>query len=66
MYSAMEESLERISAYVGRKMEVVAFGISYVGLLEEVDMDKGTLTLSDPHHSVILELERVEAYFPIV
>lgn len=65
IYPVMEGSLLRIESYVGRKVEVVAFGISYVGLLRDVDMEEGTITLSDSKDAVVLELERVDAYFPI-
>lgn len=55
----------RVEAYLGRRVEVVAFGISYVGLLEAVDLQEGLLKLSDKGNYAVLELERVDTIFPI-
>ncbi len=58
-------SLLSIRDHVGRRIEVIAFGIAYIGTLEAVDLQEGIISLSDGGESAVLELERVEAYFPI-
>lgn len=60
-----ERSLASIESYIGKKLEVVAFGISYIGFLKDVDLHEGTIVLSDGGTSAILELERVDSYFPV-
>jgi len=60
-----QKSLLKIEEYIGRRLEVVAFGISYVGFLEEVDIHEGFIKLTDRGNFAVLELERVDTYFPI-
>lgn len=60
-----DEPFIQIERFLGRRLEVVAFGISYVGRLKEVDLSEGFIVLSDGPDSAVLELERVDTYFPI-
>ena len=56
------QSITRLQDLVGRRVEIIAFGISYLGKLNEVDFDKGTLKIQDGEDFAILELERVESF----
>ncbi len=55
-------SFTRLQDFVGHKVEIIAFGISYMGILEEVDPERGTLKIVDGEDFAMLELERVEAF----
>ncbi len=55
-------SITRIQDYIGRKVEIIAFDISYMGILEEVDLDRGTLKIVDGEDFAVLEIERVESF----
>jgi hypothetical protein len=55
-------SITRIQDFTGRKVEIIAFDISYMGVLEEVDLDRGTLKIVDGEDFAILEIERVESF----
>jgi len=55
-------SITRLKDYLGKKVEIIAFGISYRGYLEEVDYDKGTLRMVEGDEFAILEIERVESF----
>jgi hypothetical protein len=56
------ESITRLKEFIGKRVEIIAFGISYMGILKEVDYDQGTLQLVDGEDFAILELERVESF----
>ena len=55
-------SITRIQDFVGRKVEIIAFDISYMGILQEVDLDRGTLKIVDGDDFAVLEIERVESF----
>lgn len=55
-------SITRLQDYIGRRVEIIAFGISYMGILKDVNYDKGTLKIVDEKESAILEIERVESF----
>lgn len=44
---------------LGRKVEVLAFGVSYIGKLESVDIDNGLAVIVDEHDRAMIELERI-------
>jgi hypothetical protein len=56
------QSITHLKDLIGRKVEIIAFGISYLGTLEGVDFDQGTLKIEDGDDFAILELERVESF----
>ncbi len=56
------QSITRLKDFVGKRVEIIAFGISYMGILEEVDYDQGTLKIVDGEDFAILEIERVESF----
>lgn len=46
----------------GKRVEVIAFGIFYSGVLNEVDADKGVITITDEEERAVIEIERVESF----
>lgn len=60
--SKMESSITKIDHLVGDRIEVIAYGISYLGTLTSIDYEKGVLILSDAEDSVTLDLERIECF----
>lgn len=60
-----ESSISRLQDYVGRRVEIVAYNISYMGVLQQFDLEKGILKLIDEEDEVFLEIERVE-YFSVL
>ena len=57
-----DHSITRIQDYIGKKVEIIAFNISYRGTLSEVDLETGTLKIVDGEDFAILEIERIEAF----
>ncbi len=55
-------SITRLQDFIGRKVEIIAFDISYMGTLTHVDYDSGTLKIVDGDDFAILEIERVESF----
>ena len=47
---------------LGKKVEVLAFGIAYVGILKKVDPRAGTIRIEDKEDYVVLEIERIESF----
>ena len=62
MSKSEENSLTQLKNLIGKKVEIIAFDISYIGILEEIDFEQGILKLTDGDDFVILELERVESF----
>lgn len=46
----------------GKRVEVIAFGIFYSGTLSQVDVDRGTITITDEEDRAVIEIERVESF----
>lgn len=46
----------------GRNVEVVAFGIAYSGVLKEINVRQGYVTIADGEDHAALEFERIESY----
>jgi ferredoxin-fold anticodon binding domain-containing protein len=46
----------------GKKVEVLAFGIVYIGTLDDIDADNGIIQISDEQDKVKLEIERIESF----
>lgn len=45
----------------GKRVEIVAFGIAYQGILQHVDADDGIVIISSGDDQAVLELERIES-----
>ncbi len=60
----MEEEVtpEMLKRATGKKVEVIAFGISYRGRLEKVDLRRGTIRVVDGKNAATLEIERIEFF----
>ena len=46
----------------GKEVEIIAFGISYSGVLKKVDIENGYIIVSDDEDTAVLELERVSSF----
>lgn len=46
----------------GKRVEVFAFGITYIGNLTSVDPENGFISVTEGQDTAILELERVEHF----
>lgn len=57
-----EISIKQLKAALGKQVDVLAFGISYVGTLKKVTLDKGTIQITEGDDYVILEIERIESF----
>lgn len=56
---------ETIITFLGKRIEVIAFGISYAGLLTSVDPKAGIIRVEDGRDYVVLEIERIEEFHPL-
>lgn len=45
-----------------KRVEIIAFGIPYAGILDKVDMEDGIITIVDGEESAVLEIERIESF----
>ena len=45
----------------GKKIELIAFGIVYAGILDEVNIDSGTVCVIDGDDKAMIEIERIES-----
>ncbi|MBF0493313.1 MAG: hypothetical protein HQM15_11125 [Deltaproteobacteria bacterium] len=54
-------TFQKLRQLKGKKVEIIAFDISYQGILESFDLEIGNLKLVDGEDSVVLELERIES-----
>ncbi len=46
----------------GKRVEIFAFGITYIGTLVSVDHENGFVSVSDGIDTAMLELERIEHF----
>lgn len=46
----------------GKEVEVIAFGISYTGVLVKVDIENGYIVVKDEDETAVLELERISSF----
>jgi hypothetical protein len=62
-FSVEEDSLIRgLLDARGKRVEVIAFGIVYTGILSAVDTDNGTIVIADGDDHAVLEIERIESF----
>lgn len=54
--------IQELLAAKGKRVEVLAFGIMYIGTLTSVDPEHGYITVTDGEDTAMLELERVESF----
>lgn len=53
---------KEIRKAVGKNVEVMAFGVPYVGILEHYDEEKARLKIRDGDDIAIVEQERIESF----
>jgi len=58
----IEQSLTKLDDYIGQKVQVVAYGASYIGTLQKVDYEKGFMIITDGKDTVTLDLDFVESF----
>lgn len=46
----------------GKKVEIIAFGIPYTGILKKVDIEDGIINIIDDDNLAVLEIERIESF----
>jgi len=46
----------------GKEIEVIAFGISYTGVLNKIDVENGYIVVVDDEDTAVLELERISNF----
>lgn len=61
----IDQSIRLLDSYVGKNIQVIAFGTSYLGKLQKVDYELGILVLTDGKDKATLDLERIEFFAPI-
>jgi hypothetical protein len=57
-----EVSSKDLREAIGKRVEVLAFGINYVGVLTNVDSRAGTIRVEDKEDYAVLEIERIESF----
>jgi hypothetical protein len=57
-----EKSITKLDQFIGKPIQIVAFGASYVGTLQKVDYEAGYLIVTDGKDVVTIELERVDSF----
>jgi hypothetical protein len=57
-----EVTAAKLKKALGKKVEVHAFGISYVGVLKKVDARSGEVRVEDREDYVVLEIERIDHF----
>ena len=62
-FSIEEDALIRgLLEAKGKRVEVIAFGIVYTGILKTIDTDNGTIVIADGDDHAVLEIERIESF----
>ena len=65
-YSIEEDGLiQGLMDSHGKKVEIIAFGIVYSGVLEHVDVDNGNIVIADGDDRAMIEIERIESLTPL-
>ena len=59
---AEEVTNKKLKEAIGKKVEVLAFGIDYIGILKKVDVQGGMIRIEDKNDYVVLEIERIESF----
>ena len=59
---AREVDLQKIQEALGKRVEILAFGIAYTGFLKKMDIETGTVQIRDKGDYAVLEIERIESF----
>ena len=46
----------------GKRVEIIAFGILYNGTLKRIDVENGTIIITNGDDHAMIEIERVESF----
>ena len=46
----------------GKRVEIIAFGVLYSGVLKKVDVDNGTIIIINGEDQAMIEIERIESF----
>lgn len=57
-----DELIRDLVSAKGHAVEIIAFGIAYTGTLNEVDVERGFVTIADGDSRATLEFERIEQF----
>ena len=57
-----ETTPAKLKKALGKKVEILAFNLSYVGILKKVDAREGLIRLEDKSDYVVLEIERIQSF----
>jgi hypothetical protein len=57
-----EVTAAKLKKAIGEKVEIHAFGISYVGILKKMNARTGEVWIEDREDYVILEIERIDHF----
>lgn len=62
--SAVEEDalIQGLLDAKGKRVEIIAFGVVYGGILKRVDVDEGIICIKDNEDEAVLEIERIESF----
>ena len=60
--TAEDVKISALKKCLGKKTEVLAFGLVYAGKLTKVDLRAGTIQIEDGKDYVVLEIERIEFF----
>lgn len=53
---------KQLKAALGKKVDALAFGLSYQGILKKIDLKAGTIKIEDKEDYAVLEIERIESF----
>ena len=54
--------IEALMDAKGKRVEIIAFGILYNGTLKRVDIENGTIIITNGDDQAMIEIERVESF----
>ena len=57
-----DELIQALIDAKGKRVEIIAFGILYNGTLKRIDVDNGTIIISNGDDQAMIEIERVESF----
>lgn len=57
-----EVSAAKLKKAIGKRVQILAFGISYEGILKKVDARSGLVRVEDENDYVLLEIERIDHF----
>jgi len=57
-----EVSAAKLKKVIGKRVQILAFGILYEGILKKVDARSGLVRVEDEKDYVLLEIERIDHF----